>query len=110
MALDLPHHPHSLHTPTDELDDFADEPNSTAFSATVAPQTLFQPPPSTPSSSSQSQAASASASAPSASEPKIDHRKKRRNRTTQSCLSCHQNKRKVCVSYASRTGRDKPPT
>ena len=25
----------------------------------------------------------------------IDHRKKRRNRTTQSCLSCHQNKRKV---------------
>ncbi|KAF9508319.1 hypothetical protein BS47DRAFT_1275589, partial [Hydnum rufescens UP504] len=23
-----------------------------------------------------------------------DHRKKRRNRTTQSCLSCHQNKRK----------------
>lgn len=98
MALDLPHHPHSLHTPTDELDDFTDEAGSNAFSATVAPQTLFQPPPSTPSSSSQSQAASASASAaPSASEPKIDHRKKRRNRTTQSCLSCHQNKRKVCL-------------
>jgi hypothetical protein len=33
---------------------------------------------------------------------KIDHRKKRRNRTTQSCLSCHQNKRKVCIAIATR--------
>jgi hypothetical protein len=30
----------------------------------------------------------------------LDHRKKRRNRTTLSCLACHQNKRKVCVSFS----------
>jgi hypothetical protein len=28
-------------------------------------------------------------------EEKMDHRKRKRNRTIQSCLPCHQNKRKV---------------
>lgn len=37
-------------------------------------------------------------------EAKIDHRKKRRNRTTQSCLSCHQNKRKVRLIYRFALG------
>lgn len=30
-------------------------------------------------------------------EEKMDHRKRKRNRTIQSCLPCHQNKRKVGV-------------
>ena len=28
--------------------------------------------------------------------PEGDHRKRRRNRTTQSCLNCHTSKRMVC--------------
>lgn len=30
----------------------------------------------------------------------MDHRKRRRNRTTQSCLNCHTSKRKVSLFFS----------
>ena len=69
----------------DPTSDYDDTPPSHASLKHIAPQsTVFNPP--TP------------AAQPAATEVKIDHRKKRRNRTTQSCLSCHQNKRKVILT------------
>ena len=44
--------------------------------------------------------------------PEADHRKRRRNRTTQSCLNCHTSKRKVCGLLSSSTidvSPSKPP-
>lgn len=82
--------------PDDPVSDYDDAPNNTNTGSLnmIAPHSnsVFGSPAPPPSSS-----ATASASAPAAPDVKIDHRKKRRNRTTQSCLSCHQNKRKVCV-------------
>lgn len=79
--------------PDDPVSDYDDAPNTGSLNM-IAPHSnsVFGSPAPPPSSS-----ATASASAPAAPDVKIDHRKKRRNRTTQSCLSCHQNKRKVCV-------------
>lgn len=75
MALEYPHD-------DDPTSDYDDAPSS------IAPQsTLYNPATSNHSSQTPHPA--------TAAEPKMDHRKKRRNRTTQSCLSCHQNKRKV---------------
>jgi hypothetical protein len=32
-------------------------------------------------------------------EEKLDHRKRKRNRTIRSCVPCHNHKRKVCLSF-----------
>lgn len=77
--------------PDDPVSDYDDAPNNTASLNMIAPHSnsVFGSP-------APQLALPPSAAAPPAADVKIDHRKKRRNRTTQSCLSCHQNKRKVC--------------
>lgn len=74
----------------DPVSDYDDQP------LTLNPTLISSFPQLASSASAMSTAVSASTSTPAtAPDVKIDHRKKRRNRTTQSCLSCHQNKRKV---------------
>lgn len=56
---------------------------------------LITPPMSTDSGAIRKKRASSDATS-SDPVPEGDHRKRRRNRTTQSCLNCHTSKRMVC--------------